>query len=480
MVLLNDVRIQAAVRETITRMKYAILTLLVVTVASPSFEVSADEVVSYNDDIKPILRQHCLKCHGDDKQEADINLQAYASLLRGGSGGKILQAGRSSQSLLFQAITNPDADARMPPNSPPLSKEKIELIRRWIDSGLRETATGKSLIMSRNLTFSPSAMVGGKPDGPPAMPDGLETIDVPKVVRPLPVLAMDCSRWAPLLVVAAQEHVRLIHTESQEELGRLAFPEGEPHVIRFSRDGRVLMVAGGRPVESGRVVLFDVRSGKRLAEIGDELDAVLAADLSPDQRLIALGGSGRVVKVYSTTAGTLQYRLTKHTDWITAVAFSPDGTKLASSDRAGGIHLWDAKSGGIILNLAEHNDAVRALDWRDDSRLLASAGEDGKVIWWDVTDGFPAIVKANAHPPRRPAGTYGVIPNGVLAVRFDASGLLSTTGRDQVVQVWSPSGESLKKFRFEAGIPISTAFIPGGNSVVSGDSSGAVRFWKLK
>jgi hypothetical protein len=40
------------------------------------------------------------------------------------------------------------------------------------------------------------------------------------------------------------------------------------------------MVAGGRPVESGRVVLFDVRSGQRLAEIGDEVDAVLAADLS--------------------------------------------------------------------------------------------------------------------------------------------------------------------------------------------------------
>ena len=37
---------------------------------------------NYNDHIKPIVRQHCLKCHGDDKQKADINLQIYASLLR--------------------------------------------------------------------------------------------------------------------------------------------------------------------------------------------------------------------------------------------------------------------------------------------------------------------------------------------------------------------------------------------------------------
>ena len=53
--------------------------------------------------------------------------------------------------------------------------------------------------------------------------------------------------------------------------------------------------------------------------------------------------------------------------------------------------------------LAEHKAAVRALDWRSDSKLLASVGEDGRVIWWDIEDGWPAINKANAHPPQRPA-----------------------------------------------------------------------------
>jgi hypothetical protein len=435
---------------------------------------------NFSDHIKPILRRHCLKCHGDDKQEADINLQGYSSLLKGGSAGKIVEAGRSSQSLLFQAITNSDAEARMPPNSPSLSKENIELIRRWIDSGLRETATGKSMAKSRDLTFQPASNAGVKPDGPPAMPGDLTAFVGPEVVRPLPVLAMDTSPWAPLVAVAAQEHVRLIHTESEEVVGRLPFPEGVPHVIRFSRDGAVLMVAGGRPVESGRVVLFDVRSGRRLAEIGDEVDAVLAADLSPDQRLIALGGSGRVVKVYSTTDGKLLYKLTKHTDWITAVAFSPDGTKLASSDRVGGIHLWDASSGGIVLNLGEHKAAVRALDWRADSKLLASAGEDGKVIWWDITDGFPAIVKPNAHPPQRPVGTYGIIPNGVLAARFDRDGHLVTAGRDRVVRLWTTDGNQKQAFTINSGIPISAAITSSGTRIISGDTTGFVQFWDPK
>jgi len=433
---------------------------------------------NFNDDIKPILRQHCLKCHGNDKQESDLNLQNYGSLLRGGSSGKVVEAGRSSQSVLFQAITNPDDDARMPPNSPVMAKAKIELIRKWIDGGLLETSQSKSMVKARNLAFNPSIGASEKPDGPPIMPVDLPTVVVPKLTRPFPVLAMDVSPHAPLIAVADQDQVRLIHTETEAELGRLAFPEGNPQVIRFSRNGAVIMVAGGRPVEVGMVVLFDVASGKRLAEVGDEIDAVIAADLSPDQRLVALGGPGCVVKVYSSTDGTLQYQLTKHTDWITAVAFSPDGKKLATGDRAGGIHLWDTESGGILLNLEEHQAAVRALDWRGDSRMLASAGEDGRLIWWDTNDGFPAINKQNAHPPHRPSGTFGIIPSGVLAARFDSSGKLVTSGRDHSVRIWGVDGNELAKFKLDSGIPVSNVLTNSGEIAISGDSVGKVIFWK--
>lgn len=438
---------------------------------------AADEPVNYASHLKPIFRQHCLKCHGEDNQEAGINLQNYAALLKGGSGGKIVEAGRASQSLLFRAITNGDPDARMPPNSPPLSKDKVELIRKWIDSGLRQNATSQSMVKSRDLTFTPSATAGSKPAGPPPMPTRLPDVSLKSTGRPFPVLAMDASPWAPVLAVSGWKHVRLIHTETQKEIGRLAFPEGESHVIRFSRDGTVLLVAGGRPVESGRVVLFDVRSGKRLAEIGDEIDTVLAADLSPNQRLVALGGSGRVVKVYSTTDGKLRYRLTKHTDWITALAFSPNGETLATADRAGGIHLWNAESGGIVLNLIEHKAAVRSLAWRADSKLLASTGEDGRVVWWDVADGFPAINRPNAHPPQRPLGAFGKIPNGVLDGRFDAKGNLITVGRDRMVRWWNSTGNGTKAVPLKKGIPNACAVSLGGVAI-TGDTSGAVRFFK--
>lgn len=440
--------------------------------------VNADEVVNFNQQIKPIFREHCLKCHGEDEQKADLSLQTYASTLKGGSGGAAVVAGRSGQSLLFKAITDPDDGARMPPNRPPIPQAQITLIKQWIDSGLRETSDSMPLVMERDIRFQPAANAGLKP-AEPAMPSNLAAVTLPTLVRPLPVLTLDASPWAPLVAVAGQDHLRLLRTDTHTEVGLLPFPEGEPQLLRFSRDGAVLMAAGGRPVELGKVVLFDVKTGRRLAAIGDEVDSVMAADLSPDQKSVALGGAGRFVKVYDTTSGKLRYKIEKHTDWIMAVAFSPDGTLLATADRAGGLHLWEAESGRILLSLNDHKAAIRAVDWRADSKVLVSAGEDGLIVWWDVKDGWPAISKANAHPPVRKAGTYGKVANGVVAARFDREGRLCTAGRDHTIRLWDASGIPLQAFPLPDAQPLCTAFSFDGAQVIGGDTLGQVHFWNV-
>lgn len=434
---------------------------------------AADAVITYDEHIKPIFREHCLKCHGDDEQKADLNLANFTATLKGGSGDKAVIAGRSSQSLLFQAITAEDDAERMPPKKAAIPAPQIELIRQWIQGGLRESSASKSLVAERDTSFTPTTDI--QLDGPPPMPESLTAFTPPALKRPLPVIAMAASPRAPLIAVAGHEHVRLLDATTQQEIGALAFPEGQPNVIRFSLDGRVLMVAGGKPVQSGSVVLFDVKTGKRLTTIGDETDAVLAADLSPDQQLVALGGSGKVIKIYGTADGKLRHKLTKHTDWITALAFSPDGKKLASSDRAGGIHLWDATGGGILLSLSEHKAAVRALAWRSDSKMLASGGEDGLLIWWDAKDGWPTVTKNNAHPPARPQGFYGKIPNGVLALAFGPKGELLSAGRDKQVRLWSPSGGAVKSFSYEAALPLQTSITFDGKGLFAGGADGLVR-----
>jgi mono/diheme cytochrome c family protein len=440
--------------------------------------------ITYDGQIGAIFRRHCVQCHGEAKQKAGLDLSSFATVLKGSTGGAVVVSGRSSGSRLIEAVTAEDPAERMPPENDPLPPAQIALLKSWIDMGLRQN-TSSAADVPRTLGFKPAPLSASA--GPPPIPAGLPTLERAKTVRPFPVLALAASPRAPLLAVSSYECIDLIDPATRRVLGSLPFPQGEPHVLRFSRSGAVLLAAGGRPVRNGGAALFDVKTGKHLTDIGDETDVVLAADLGADERRVGLGGSGRVVKIFDTENGALRHTLVKHTDWITAVSFSPDGKLLATGDRLGNIHLWDAVGGGVVLPLSEHKGAVRALTWRSDSQVLASCGEDGLIVWWDVAKGWPAFSKADAHPPQRPAGVYGRIANGVLDASFGPKGELITCGRDRTVRLWSADAQAVKVFPIEGEgrsgvriIPTRVALTSDGTIAVAGDSGGRLHSWPVE
>lgn len=451
----------------------------VVGVGVPATLHAADEKpVTYEDNVAAILKRNCAACHGDGKQEGELNLASYAGVMKGGGGGEIVVAGRSGASRLVEVITAPDDGERMPPEGERVPADQVALIKAWIDTGLRENA-GSSVAAMRTLGFKASAPEAN--DGPGAIPANLTSFIRPATKRAYPVLALAASPRAPVAAAAAYGAIDLVDPATRSPLGALEFPEGEPLVLNFSRSGRLLLAAGGKPVQNGTVVLFDVATGRRLASVAEEPDAIIAADIAPDEKLVAIGCTSRMVKLYSTEDGSLTTTMKKHTDWVTAVAFSPDGTYLATGDRIGNIHLWDGKTGAVILPLSEHKQAVRALSWRSDSEVLASCAEDGTVVWWDVRDGWPVASKPNAHP------------GGVLDCRFGPQGELATCGRDGMVRVWSAEGNETKKLSIaentpaDARPPAGVTLLPtrvvisaDGETVLAGDTAGRLHGWATK
>jgi len=453
----------------IFRLSFCLVAFSLNAAAAPSPKIN------YEEHIRPILKARCFKCHSDDEQKADLNLQNYTATMKGGSGGESMLPGKPNSSLLFQAITHADGVEKMPPKSDKMPEAEIELFKKWILAGLPENS-GSSTKVTAVVEFK--AMAATRPAIPP-MPGDLPKITIPPSIHPLPVTALAVSPWAPLVAVAGPDCIKLIHSENKQPLGLLPFPEGIPFVLRFSRDGAVLLAAGGNPVQSGKVALFDVKSGKRLATYGDETDVVLAADFSADGQFVALGGPGKIVKVFHAKDGKLAYKIGKHTDWITALEFSPDGSKLATGDRAGGIHVWDSASGGIVFSLSEHKDSITALTWRPDGALLASASEDGGMIQWNMKDGWPAQT-LNPHTVARKAKQYGKLPNGVLWAQFTSTGQLLSTGRDSAVRCWGAQSEK-PEFSLPdlGGQPTKVTTTSDGKFVVIGDAQGTVRLWNI-
>jgi WD40 repeat protein len=311
------------------------------------------------------------------------------------------------------------------------------------------------------------------------MPTALPPVALAKTVRPHPVTALAASPWAPLVAVSGHECILLFNSDTLKLIGALPFPERIPHVLKFSRNGKWLLAAGGRGAMSGKVVIWDVATGKRITEIGDEADSVLAADVSPNHKYVALGGPGKLIKIFDTATGQMRSKIKKHTDWVTAMEFSPDGETLATGDRNGGIFIWEAATGGIVFTLGDHKEAITGLSWRADSQMLASSSEDGRLILWYAEDGFPAR-SFNAHADNRaPATARNKLP-GVLAVHYARNGQLLTCGRDNTARTWAGTGQQLAKLDGFSDVPVKAVFSHDSERIFVGDFTGKVRVWTTK
>jgi mono/diheme cytochrome c family protein len=92
--------------------------------------------VDYVRDVKPLLTQHCVRCHGDGKEEAGLRADTAEALKAGGDNGSPTRLRAGGESLLIQVLTGAHDDIpQMPYKKPPLAAEQIEIVRAWIAAG---------------------------------------------------------------------------------------------------------------------------------------------------------------------------------------------------------------------------------------------------------------------------------------------------------------------------------------------------------
>ncbi|MCA9014248.1 MAG: hypothetical protein KDA77_02845 [Planctomycetaceae bacterium] len=419
--------------------------------------------VTFDEHIKPIFRAKCFSCHNTDKKASGLDLTNYTGLMQGGAAGASVDPGDAGGSYLYMLVTH-ESEPFMPPKADKLPDNELALIQEWINGGAPENAGSKVVIKKPKFELALQGASSGKPQGPPPMPPRLSLEPIVHASLSTAVTALATNPWSPLAAVAGQKQILLYNTKTLELLGVLPFPEGIPHVLKFSRNGSLLLAGGGHAAASGRVVVWDVKTGKRLFEVGDELDSVLCADISSDQRFIALGSPSKVIRVYSTSTGELAYEIRKHTDWMTSLAFSPDSVLLCSGDRNGGAFVWEAATGSEYLTLKGHNGGITGISWRSDSNIVATSSEDQSVKLWELENGTN-VKSWNAHG----GGTSGV--------EFARDGRLVTCGRDRVAKVWDQAGKQLIAFPAFADIAVGVTVCDETNHVIASDWTGKIKVW---
>jgi len=426
---------------------------------------TAEDKITYDDQVFPLFQQSCLNCHNPDKNKGGLDLSTYSGAMKGGSGGKIAEPGDLSSKIIgvcLQTIT-----PKMPPEGEKLGGAQIAIIKGWIEGGLLENKNSSARKPSKPkfetaLKSDPAA----KPEGLPPMPEHLRLEPVVTSAKASAVHAMVASPWAPLVALTGQHQVLLHDANTLELLAVLPFPEGTPLSLAFTPDGRYLIVGGGIPGKSGVTVTYNIKTGERTLTAGKEFDSILAADIRPGFDIVVTGGPSRLLKLWNSQTGEVIASIKKHTDWITALDISPDGVLVASGDRNGGVWVWEAGTGNEFQTLRGHQGGITSAVFRADSNILATSSEDGTVRFWEMNGGSE-VRKNDAHP------------GGVTAMAFGRDGSSITAGRDRKVRLWksdfNPGRELVKDL---PALPTAVALSSDGGRAFVADYRGTIRVYE--
>jgi WD40 repeat protein len=216
-------------------------------------------------------------------------------------------------------------------------------------------------------------------------------------------------------------------------------------------------------LKSGEVMRWDVATGAgRL--IGRHSETVKIADLSPDGRLLAVGGTGGAVALFSLDGDAPARRLRGHVDEIRWLSFSADGRRLltGSADRA--IRLWDLGSEGPPLLTIDREPVA--------SVALAA---DGQSVFIGLSSGEVARINVATHARRKLARLGG--PAGSLAPSPDGRYLAAQRAEGAIALV-DPASGAVTELELRGGKG-SWGFSPSSRFLTAAGPDGTIRLHEM-
>lgn len=128
-------------------MKYGMFQCVAVLLMLPfpalALSAPSQPEVSYKKDVNPIIHDYCLSCHepgGKGFETSGLDMRTYQSLMKGTKFGAVIKPGDSFTSIMIQVVEGRvHASIKMPYGmTGGLSKEKIGVLKRWVDQGAKD------------------------------------------------------------------------------------------------------------------------------------------------------------------------------------------------------------------------------------------------------------------------------------------------------------------------------------------------------
>ncbi|HMJ66318.1 MAG TPA: c-type cytochrome domain-containing protein, partial [Candidatus Binatia bacterium] len=401
--------------------------------------------------VEAIFTERCLDCHESKEPEANLVLETFETLMKGGDSGPVIVPGKSSDSLLIKMLEGMEKDGKkkiMPPGKrEKLKPQEIALIRAWIDAGAKPPTENhpKELVV-------PSIK--------------------PKVTPRRSIHALAYEPKARLLAVGVPSEVELRSPDSRTVVRTLSGHKGHVNALAFSADGKHLFAAAGEPGLSGEVRQWSVADGKLVHVFEGHKDSLYAVAVSPDGKTVATGSYDQKIKLWKTESGEEIKTLSGHNGCIFDLAFRPDGKLLASASADRTVKLWDVASGERRDTLSQSLKELYTLAFTKDGKRLAAAGVDNRIRVWEISEKAaettnPLLSATFAHE------------GAILRIVFSSDGkLIASAADDRTVKVWE-ANEVKERFALESQPDWAPglAFVSDNKGLAVGRLDGTLEFY---
>jgi WD40 repeat protein/tRNA A-37 threonylcarbamoyl transferase component Bud32 len=198
--------------------------------------------------------------------------------------------------------------------------------------------------------------------------------------HPAIVLAVGFSPDGATLATASSDPgLQFWDPATGDNLGALGF--GGASDLSFSADGAMIASV---PSQGGAEV-WDTTTRTSIATFdGVPGNADSSVALSPDGHFLAVGGFGRVVRVWDVRTRKLVHELDQGGNGAFTLEFTPDGRTLAVSGFEPAASLWDVATGTQIGPQLTAGDRRTMIDLSSDGRMLLEVHGNGQGAVWDV------------------------------------------------------------------------------------------------
>src|SRR4051794_2340844 len=102
--------------------RLSLTTILLFLLTGPVLAQDADDALTFEKHVRPLLKAYCFDCHGEgEKLKGGLDLRLRRLLVQGGKSGPALLPGKRDESLLYERISK----GEMPPGKKKLTKEEL-------------------------------------------------------------------------------------------------------------------------------------------------------------------------------------------------------------------------------------------------------------------------------------------------------------------------------------------------------------------